>query len=36
MSEYQHKNLKIDKVFKNIIPPLSFDEYKQIEENIIN
>ena len=28
-------SLKIDKVFQNLIPPLSVDEYKQLEENLI-
>lgn len=28
--------LKIDKAFKNLIPPLSTDEYKQLEENLLN
>lgn len=30
------KRLEIDPEFKNLIPPLSPDEYKQLEENLIN
>lgn len=36
MSDCQYKELKIDKIFKNLIPLLSADEYKQLEENLIN
>ena len=28
-------NLKIDPEFQNQIPPLTDDEYKQLEENIL-
>lgn len=30
------KKLKIDNEFKNLIPPLTKEEYKQLEENLIN
>ena len=36
MSEYQYPRLKIDRVFQNLIPPLAPEEYKQLEENLLN
>lgn len=36
MNDYQFTELKIEKLFKNLIPPLSQDEYKQLEENLIS
>ena len=36
MSRHKHAKLKIDPEFKALIPPLSIDERKQLEENIIN
>ena len=35
MSRHKHAKLKIDPEFKALIPPLSIDERKQLEENII-
>ena len=35
MSEYDIYTLKVDEEFKNLIPPLSPDERKQLEENIL-
>lgn len=36
MSRHKYAKLKIDPEFKALIPPLSIDERKQLEENIIN
>lgn len=36
MTEYNIYTLKIDEEFKSLIPPLSIDERKQLEENIFN
>ncbi len=36
MNDYHYTKLKIDEVFKNLIPPLSQDEYKQLEENLMS
>lgn len=36
MSEYIYKKLKIDKTFKNLIPPLSAKEYSQLEKNLLS
>ncbi len=36
MNDYQYTELKIDEIFKNLIPPLSQDEYRQLEENLIS
>ncbi|MGM9601552.1 MAG: hypothetical protein ACI3W5_08215 [Faecousia sp.] len=35
MEDKVYQNLKIDKEFKNLIPPLSRSEYLQLEENIL-
>lgn len=35
MTEYDIYTLKIDEEFQNLIPPLSLDERKQLEENLI-
>jgi hypothetical protein len=35
MDYYQYYKLKIDDDFKNLIPPLSADEYQQLEQNLI-
>ncbi|WP_312644145.1 hypothetical protein [Hydrogenoanaerobacterium sp.] len=35
MTEYDIYTLKIDEEFKNLIPPLSPDERKQLEENLL-
>ncbi len=36
MSEQKCYVLKIDPEFKNLIPPLTADEYQQLEQNLIN
>jgi len=36
MAKHKKYELKIDEEFKHLIPPLSQDERKQLEENIIN
>lgn len=36
MSDYQHIELKIDRLFKTLIPPLSAEEYNQLEENLVH
>lgn len=36
MNDYQYTELKIDETFKGLIPPLSQDEYRQLEENLLN
>lgn len=36
MSDYQHPELKIDKIFQTLIPPLSSEEYKQLEKNLLS
>ncbi len=35
MSDYQHPGLKIDKTFQTLIPPLSSEEYKLLEDNLL-
>lgn len=35
MSNYRYMELKIDQKFKNLIPPLSAEEYSQLEENLL-
>lgn len=34
MNDFQNTQLKIDEIFRNLIPPLSPNEYKQLEERL--
>lgn len=36
MNNYHYTELRIDEVFKSLIPPLSQDEYRQLEENLLS
>ncbi|WMJ87749.1 hypothetical protein [Anaerocolumna sp. MB42-C2] len=35
MNDYRIHNLKIDEEFKNLIPPLSQNEYEQLKQNLV-
>ncbi len=36
MDDYKYTELKINKAFQTLIPPLSVDEYRQLEENLLS